>query len=341
VFCELVRVDCASHSPQVDPIMAELGAALADLAPRAGSVPLRSTVTGEQVDGSDLDAAYWMRNLRAPVRFAEAVGTVAAEAPTVFVEISPHPVLLSSIEETLATREFAGGAVPSLVRERPERESLLRATAELYATGAPVDLRRLYPGGAAVDLPRHTWQRQSFWLRHEDSTPVVWTPEGGGARQRQTQPVDPAPAATATSAGCVVELSGSLRVLDAQARTIVALEGNLRVTQSNDAVAPEPAATAPAAVQPDAQVPAVAALELPARTEGPVLDRLIEFVAAITRMPVAQVDPARRIKDLGMDSLMATQLRKRVQAELGVSLTNRAVLDAPSLRAVADLVDAA
>jgi acyl transferase domain-containing protein len=342
VFCELVRVDVASHSPQVDSIREALGAALADLTPGAGTIPLRSTVTGEQVDGSDLDAGYWMANLRQPVRFAEAVATVADEGPTVFVEISPHPILLPSIEETLGANDAVGVAVPSLVRNRPERDSLLRAVAELYAHGAPIDLRRLYPGGTAVELPRHLWRRESFWLQHEDSSRVVWSPEGISEPESQTQTA-PAPAAAAASpqAGGMVELSGTLRVLDANQRTVVELQGSLRVAQpgGSGVVAPVPAPVHEEALV--AEAPAMAQLEAPALSAEAVLDKLIEYVAAITRVPAAQVDPGKRTKDLGMDSLMATQLRKRVQAELGVALANRSVLNAPSLRAIAGEVFAA
>jgi acyl carrier protein len=143
-----------------------------------------------------------------------------------------------------------------------------------------------------------------------------------------------APAVTSPQAGGLVELSGTLRVLDAEQRTVVELQGSLRVAQpgGSGAVAPVPApvrAEVPVA-QPQPAAPALSAES--------VLSKLIEYVAAITRVPAATVDPGKRTKDLGMDSLMATQLRKRVQAELGVALANRSVLNAPSLRAIADEV---
>lgn len=358
VFCELVRVDCASHSPQVEQILGQLGEGLAGLAPQAGTVPLYSTVDAEQNDGSSLDAAYWVRNLRQPVRFAEVITAVATESETVFIEVSPHPILLPSIEETLAEHGSASAAVPSLVRDRPERESLLRATAEVFTRGARVSWQRLYSGGRHVDLPRHTWHRDSFWLTTEDGTPVVWTPEGALAAPQTgggTQPTvatattaQPAAlAATASTEGGVVELSGQLRVLDSDQRAIVELHGTLRVGRSEagpltgQVARPVAARVTVPAAAPEVTAPAPAP---PAETEAApttleqVLARLVEHVAAILRMPAHKVDPAKRVKDMGMDSLMATQLRKRVHAELGVSLSNRQVLNATSLAAVADAV---
>src|SRR6185369_15358725 len=45
VYCKRVKVDVASHSPQVDPLREELLLALRDVRPRATSLRMQSTVT--------------------------------------------------------------------------------------------------------------------------------------------------------------------------------------------------------------------------------------------------------------------------------------------------------
>jgi acyl transferase domain-containing protein len=89
-----IRVDYASHSPQVDPLRPDLFEALEGIRPRPSSVTLYSTVTGEIEDGRALDAAYWVRNLRQPVLLSTAVVRLLEDGHDVFVEVSPHPVLL-------------------------------------------------------------------------------------------------------------------------------------------------------------------------------------------------------------------------------------------------------
>ncbi|MGC4808878.1 acyltransferase domain-containing protein, partial [Micromonospora sp. DT233] len=64
-----VPVDYASHSPHVEELRERILADLAVIRPVSGSVPFYSAVTGGVVDGVELDAAYWYRNLRQPVRF--------------------------------------------------------------------------------------------------------------------------------------------------------------------------------------------------------------------------------------------------------------------------------
>ncbi|EME97723.1 acyltransferase domain-containing protein [Streptomyces mobaraensis NBRC 13819 = DSM 40847] len=174
VFCRVMKAEAASHCSQMDPLLDELAHELRDLAPRAGTVPIRSTVTGELVDGSGLDAAYWTRNIRGRVHFHEAVLATAEAGETVFVEISPHPVLSKAVQETLADAGLPGTAVGSLLRDQPERETLLAHLGRVYEAGAPVDWTALYGGGRCVPLPAYPWQRESHWVEDLEALPRTY-----------------------------------------------------------------------------------------------------------------------------------------------------------------------
>ncbi|MCK9879156.1 acyltransferase domain-containing protein, partial [Frankia sp. Ag45/Mut15] len=96
-----IAVDYASHSAQVDDVVDELTAALADIAPRVPEIPFFSTVTGGPVEETVLDAGYWARNLREPVLFEPVVRGLLDSGRRVFVEVSPHPVLTVGMQETI------------------------------------------------------------------------------------------------------------------------------------------------------------------------------------------------------------------------------------------------
>ncbi|MCU0680761.1 MAG: type I polyketide synthase [Polyangiaceae bacterium] len=173
VFVGRVKVDFASHSPQVDPLLAELRQLLAGVRPRPGAVPLFSTVDGALVDGSGYDATYWARNLREPVLFAAAVDHLSARGPVTFLEVSAHPILAAAIEQSLAHHGRRGAALSSLVRERPERAAMLASLGALYALGHPVDWARLHPeGGAWAELPAYPWQHERYWPDDEGRSGV-------------------------------------------------------------------------------------------------------------------------------------------------------------------------
>ncbi|XXX76161.1 amino acid adenylation domain-containing protein [Sorangium sp. So ce134] len=165
VFCGWGVADVASHSPQMEPLLAELHAALSGISPKQASIPMRSTVTTEPLRGDELSAAYWADNLRKPVLFSRVIRSLAEQGPTLFVEVSPHPILLPWMDENLREGEVEGAALPSLRRGQDERRSLLESLGKLYVRGYPVAWKRLYPdGGRVVPLPTYPWQRQRYWL---------------------------------------------------------------------------------------------------------------------------------------------------------------------------------
>ena len=70
IFARKVRVSYASHCAHVDEIAGELLARLGALKPRKASLPFYSSVEVDRLLGDELSAAYWVKNLRKPVRFA-------------------------------------------------------------------------------------------------------------------------------------------------------------------------------------------------------------------------------------------------------------------------------
>ncbi|HEX7169450.1 MAG TPA: beta-ketoacyl synthase N-terminal-like domain-containing protein, partial [Rubrobacter sp.] len=171
VFVRRIRVDYASHSPQVDPLRPDLLEALEGISPRTSSVTLYSTVTGEVEDGLALDAAYWVRNLRQPVLLSKTVELLLEDDHEVFVEVSPHPVLLGSVEQCLRHRGREGFTLPSL-RENEGRAAPLGSFGALYTLGHPVDWDKLYPSsGRCVRLPSYRFQDERYWLNDGDSVP--------------------------------------------------------------------------------------------------------------------------------------------------------------------------
>jgi acyl transferase domain-containing protein len=101
IFCRFLHVEVPYHSPKMEPLQPELLDSLRDLRPQAATVAMFSTPTGQAVDGPELDASYWWQNMRNPVRFAAALDTLLHTDHDVFLEISAHPVLASSITKCL------------------------------------------------------------------------------------------------------------------------------------------------------------------------------------------------------------------------------------------------
>lgn len=164
VFCRWVRVDVASHSPQMDVLRDDLLLQLAELKPQSGAVPLYSTVRPFLSDGSQMEAQYWADNLRCPVLFADAVGELVRQGFNTFVEMSPHPILVPFVEQIASQTDATVVAVGSLRREEPEMAAALSSLGRLYCAGAEIDWSGLCPSGNVVSLPAYPWQRERFWM---------------------------------------------------------------------------------------------------------------------------------------------------------------------------------
>ncbi len=177
VFCRRVRIDYASHSAQMEEPRRELERLLDGLAARPAALSFYSTVEAAAVEGTALGPAYWGRNLRQPVRFAEALDRLVADGVQAFVELGGHPVLATAVQESLR-RAPGRGLVVATSRRRQERATLLASVGALHAAGVAVAWRRVHPLPApAVPLPSYRWQRSRFWLDGDGAPATPAEPE--------------------------------------------------------------------------------------------------------------------------------------------------------------------
>ncbi|MGH3897840.1 MAG: acyltransferase domain-containing protein [Pseudonocardiaceae bacterium] len=160
-----VQVDVASHSHQMDPLLEPLVERLDGVSPGRPEIAFYSTVSGDPRAEAAFDGRYWAANLRRPVRLAAAVGAAAEDGHDVFIEVSPHPVLIRAVVGTLK----AGGAADALVlptahRELGVRRTLLAGLSALHRAGLPIGWDRLFPGGRLADPPTISWDRRRYWI---------------------------------------------------------------------------------------------------------------------------------------------------------------------------------
>ncbi|MFD4431771.1 SDR family NAD(P)-dependent oxidoreductase, partial [Nocardia sp. NPDC058497] len=135
-----VAVDYASHSPQVDAVSPQLLAELSTVrANQHSEVQFWSTVTGQPVDPEQLNAHYWVRNLREPVLFELVVRELLGTGFSVFVEVSSHPLLLMGVESTAESAGIPMSVVATLRREENSVARFTRSLAEMAVTGAHVE----------------------------------------------------------------------------------------------------------------------------------------------------------------------------------------------------------
>ncbi|RCH59577.1 SDR family NAD(P)-dependent oxidoreductase, partial [Streptomyces sp. SDr-06] len=160
------------------PLRDELLDVLASVEARPATVAFYSTVEGHLggpvADTTVMGAEYWYANLATAVHFQSATNALLDDGHTLFVEVSPHPVLTHAVQETVELREGAGEvAVTGTLRRSDDTwQRMLTSLGTAYTQGgAPVDWAGFYPATTPIhlDLPTYPFQRQRHWLERTGS----------------------------------------------------------------------------------------------------------------------------------------------------------------------------
>ncbi|PLB39701.1 type I polyketide synthase [Aspergillus candidus] len=187
-FARKLRVQVAYHSPHMRVVADAFVQALGKVQPQASDIPMFSSVTEKRIDDpSVLQASYWMQNLVSPVRFSGALTNLLSHTPggnprrrrvattawSALVEIGPHEALKGPCRQIMSAWD---GKSPEripymslLSRGKHARETALAAAGMLWASGHPVDLRRVNQCREGLqmvvpDLPPYAWNHEKgFW----------------------------------------------------------------------------------------------------------------------------------------------------------------------------------
>jgi len=161
--CRFLDVTVPYHGPAMDPFRDELLVSLASLSPDTPAIPIVSTGSGTWASSARFDGEHWWNTMRNPVRFAGVIETLIESGYDLFLEISPHPLLGISINETLVQLKRPGAVLASLHRRKDERSVMSQALAALHVHGRRVDWEAVFGSRrACVSLPTYPWQRETY-----------------------------------------------------------------------------------------------------------------------------------------------------------------------------------
>ncbi|WP_267912007.1 beta-ketoacyl synthase N-terminal-like domain-containing protein, partial [Streptomyces sp. AV19] len=180
VWCRPLPIDVAAHSPHCEALLDDLYDALSSIVPLRTRVPFLSSITGEWLDGTELDASYWCRGLVSPVRFASAGERLLQEGHRCFAEISPHPIVVVDMLATADSMGLDGDVIVTgtLRRDDGGERGFLTSLARLHVNGPAADWTPAFAdhGARRVDLPAYAFQRRPVHGTaddHEDLSAAV------------------------------------------------------------------------------------------------------------------------------------------------------------------------
>ena len=160
-----LRVSHAFHSELMEPMLEEFAEVAQGITFNPPQIPVLSNLSGELLTPEQAtDPAYWVAQVRQPVRFADGASHLASQGVSTAIELGPDGVLCAMAQGSFAAAEKQAVAVPLLRKDRPDATALLGALATAQANGAPLQWQRLFPGASRVPLPTYAFQRKRYWL---------------------------------------------------------------------------------------------------------------------------------------------------------------------------------
>ena len=161
-----LNVSHAFHSHLMEPMLDEFGRVAAEIQPSPVRMHMVSNVTGRTLSPhAPLDAAYWCRHIRQPVRFSDSMQELYRLGYRIFIEIGPHAILSGMGKQCLPDSSIHW--LPSLLRGKDDWQEMLTSLGALYRAGAEVDWRGFdqnYPRRKIV-LPSYPFQRKKYWVK--------------------------------------------------------------------------------------------------------------------------------------------------------------------------------
>lgn len=173
----ILSVTMAYHSSYMKALEGEYVQNIISVSPSMSQKAIRmfSSVTGEEIAFSSLDARYWGKNMVSTVQFASGLESLMAlpedQRPSMFIDMGPSAVLRAPVIDTLSPRINEEMYFSALDTRRSGMASVLGIVGALWASGCKVNVKsaisrripqsrlRCLPG-----LPLYPWNHaKSYW----------------------------------------------------------------------------------------------------------------------------------------------------------------------------------
>ncbi|MGH3752554.1 MAG: type I polyketide synthase, partial [Pseudonocardiaceae bacterium] len=208
-----LRTPGAVHSALLDPVLEELATAVGKADLRAPQLPFVSSLTGTWITKEQAtDPAYWVRQSRMTVQFAEGLTQLHATAQPVLLEVGPSHGLATLAQRQLGPGTIALSAMRHGYAPDNDQQFLYRAISQLWTHGVPVDWAAVTEQTRwRVPLPGYPFERERFWVdsptaRPGQDDPTETLPRFLG-KSRGSTPTDVSPAAEPAGTGLLYGVS--------------------------------------------------------------------------------------------------------------------------------------
>jgi acyl transferase domain-containing protein len=161
---ESLNVFYALQSPLMDPILATFKQVAKEVTYSPPHLNIISNITGETVAEEMSNPDYWCLHIQKPVKFAAGLQRLDHKSYEIFIEIGPKPTLLEMGRQCLPEEDRLW--LPSLCPEQEDWQQILCSLGELYVRGVSVNWYSFDQDYSRhrLQLPTYPFQRRRYWV---------------------------------------------------------------------------------------------------------------------------------------------------------------------------------
>ncbi|BAZ48614.1 erythronolide synthase [Nostoc sp. NIES-4103] len=300
---KFLKVSQGFHSPLMDQILEEFHEIATSITYASPQIPVISNITGDMATLEIQTPEYWCRHLRESVKFVHGITTLLQKGCEVLIECGPHPVLLGMGRNINHPASNTLLWLPSLRRNTSDWRQLLHSLGELYVQGVSINWQGLEADYTHErrQLPTYPFERSSYWVettQNSHSVPLMPVFDQANYIQQLVQQITSAEELTTEEVELVPKL---LKLL------------------SKSQKSPQKESLAPQNSKPKVELTLEQLLSTPAEERQQRLTNYcIPLLAQVTGLSIVKLDQQQHLSNLGVDSLMAAELRRKIETNFGV-----------------------
>ncbi|MFM7160037.1 MAG: acyltransferase domain-containing protein, partial [Planctomycetaceae bacterium] len=165
VSCRPLRVSHAFHSSLMEPMLDEYLRVASTIEYRKPGIPFISCVLGRDAREEVVRPEYWVAQVRQTVLFAGGLQELDRLGAEVYLEIGPHPPLVTLGTQCLAPRDDRQW-LASMRRDVAGSRTLAAALGGLFTAGHVPEWRAIHPrrNRLPTSLPPYPFEATPFWI---------------------------------------------------------------------------------------------------------------------------------------------------------------------------------